>query len=256
MHIDNSRLSDVREAILKAKNAQAEHCAPELLASAVSTLHWAAHEISEGGVHVVETQTLIEKAKLYAQQATQAANHCLPHTTVILMPDEDGKVGAVIVKTKNDSKLIDQAYHFSSVIGEKDMLSPITASNEKEVYQKYATLLKAQPLKPAHFTLLFITGTSQMIALSEKLLTQITKELSARSPATIHITGHADTVGHEQNNMTLSQKRAQQILKKIRQMNVPIQDVNLHFHGEQDLAIPTPDNTDELRNRRVELSIF
>lgn len=39
----------------------------------------------------------------------------LARTTVVLMPDEDGNVGAVSVSNDAGSQRIDQAYHFATV---------------------------------------------------------------------------------------------------------------------------------------------
>jgi len=66
----------------------------------------------------------------------------------------------------------------------------------------------------------------------------------------LYIGGYTDTVGNPADNAELSRKRAQAIAQWFVSHGV---QVPIHFQGfgESVLAVPTPDNTDELRNRRA-----
>lgn len=66
---------------------------------------------------------------------------CSPVTTLILLPDESGKVGAITVKTPSDFRVIDNAYRSVTVAEGTSGLSEIHALSEAQVNQEYAKLL-------------------------------------------------------------------------------------------------------------------
>ena len=70
-------------------------------------------------------------------------------------------------------------------------------------------------------------------------------------PIKLFIAGHTDTVGKNDYNLKLSQRRAQSIASwfRTRGLRVP---VYYEGFGEQALLVATPDQTDEARNRRVD----
>jgi len=75
LDINSGELDGARKAIATAKAAGAEQCAPKLQAEAVSYLYWAAHEITEDGVHPDENADLIASAESKANAARKA---CAP----------------------------------------------------------------------------------------------------------------------------------------------------------------------------------
>lgn len=66
----------------------------------------------------------------------------------------------------------------------------------------------------------------------------------------LYITGHTDTVGSAKDNDKLSLNRARSIASWFRSHGLSI-PTYYRGAGERDLAIQTPDNTDEERNRRA-----
>ncbi|PJA31464.1 MAG: hypothetical protein CO187_09305, partial [Zetaproteobacteria bacterium CG_4_9_14_3_um_filter_53_7] len=117
--IDHHELAAARTTIEQARAEKAERCAPGLLAMAESRLYWAAHELSEANQgDKSEAAELIAQAESYARQAKESAlKNCREETTVILLPDEDGAVGALSLNAGGASQTVDQAYHASSVMG-------------------------------------------------------------------------------------------------------------------------------------------
>ncbi|HEY0840136.1 MAG TPA: OmpA family protein, partial [Vulgatibacter sp.] len=67
----------------------------------------------------------------------------------------------------------------------------------------------------------------------------------------LYVAGHTDTVGDAGSNRTLSVARARAIANYFRSKGVRIP---IHFagFGEEQPAVPTPDETDEPRNRRAD----
>jgi OmpA-OmpF porin, OOP family len=65
--------------------------------------------------------------------------------------------------------------------------------------------------------------------------------------------GHADTAGPADYNMGLSERRAETVAQQLIQAGIPAEIVVTEWFGETRLAVPTPDNTPEQANRRVEI---
>ena len=79
MNLGSSDLDGARKAVADAKAAGAEKCAPKLQAEAVASLYWAAHEITERGVHPDENAELIATAIAKANAArAKAMKGCTP----------------------------------------------------------------------------------------------------------------------------------------------------------------------------------
>ncbi len=71
---------------------------------------------------------------------------------------------------------------------------------------------------------------------------------------TLYIAGHTDTVGNNAYNLQLSMRRAQSLARWFRQKGVRI-PIAFEGFGETVLRVSTPDNTDEVRNRRADYII-
>jgi outer membrane protein OmpA-like peptidoglycan-associated protein len=72
--------------------------------------------------------------------------------------------------------------------------------------------------------------------------------------ATLYVVGHTDTVADAAYNRELSQKRAREIAAFFRKRGATL-PIWTCGRGEDALAVSTPDNTDEPRNRRAEYII-
>jgi len=177
-------------------------------------------------------------------------------TTLILMPDESGKVGAITVKTPGEFRVIDKAYYSVTAKEGSSRLSDTQALSEAQVNQEYAELLKAQPAKPSSFLLYFVTGSSELVKESQAMIPQVIERIKAKMPTEISIIGHTDTTGSDNINDKLSLERARAI-EKILQDRMPSLDrVSVRSFGSKDLLVPTPPNVAEPRNRRVEIVIL
>ena len=260
LSVEHDEFSAARTAIEQARAAKAERCAPQLLAMAQSRLYWAAHELREPQInrsHQAEVAALTAQAEDYARQARELAlENCREITTVILIPDEDGNVGVISVNAGGKSQTVDQAFHASSVMGSESAPGPVIAMDEKQVKKQFSAILKAQPPKPARFTLYFISGTSELTEESTALIPQVLKASKERQPAEVSIIGHSDSTGSETINMKISLARAKAVEALLRASDSVPASIYLRSHGENDPLIPTPDNVPEPRNRRVEIIVL
>jgi len=177
-------------------------------------------------------------------------------TTLILMPDESGKVGAITVKTPGEFRVIDKAYYAVTAKEGSSRLSETQALSEAQVNQEYADLLKAQPAKPSTFMLYFVSGSSDLVKESQAMIPQVIERIKAKMPTEISIIGHTDTTGSDNSNDKLPLERARAIEKILKDSIPSLHEVDVLFFGSKDLLVPTPPNIHEPRNRRVEILVL
>ena len=119
----------------------------------------------------------------------------------------------------------------------------------------YAALTAALPPPPAHFTLYFFEGSTRLTPPSEPELRKVLAELAKRPGVEVQITGHTDTVGSLADNDALSLRRAREIREALALQGLNLTITRAVGRGERELLVPTPDNTAEPRNRRVEITV-
>ena len=69
------------------------------------------------------------------------------------------------------------------------------------------------------------------------------------------LTGHTDTVGSQDLNMALSQRRADAVRNALVREGVPAAAITAGGQGEASLPVQTADNIDERRNRSVDIAV-
>lgn len=84
-------------------------------------------------------------------------------------------------------------------------------------------------------------------------LDEIAELLKANPEVRVYVDGHADTVGPKAYNRRLSLRRAQAVADDLAARGVAPERMEVRGFGEERLAVPTPDETPEPRNRRVEI---
>jgi outer membrane protein OmpA-like peptidoglycan-associated protein len=100
----------------------------------------------------------------------------------------------------------------------------------------------------------FETGSAQLTPEAVQTLDQLGRQLTSNQLANdrFRIEGHTDTVGDRNANFTLSQQRAEAVTAYLEsKFNIQSNRLEAIGVGENDLKIPTPNQTPELRNRRV-----
>ena len=125
----------------------------------------------------------------------------------------------------------------------------------KELKPAYQQLVGGLPAAPAHFTLNFIQGTTEVTAASRPVLDLIRKEVASRPGAAVEIVGHTDTVGSEGDNDRLSQRRAAEVVKVLVAEGFAEDLLSAVGRGERELKVRTADNVANEANRRVEVVV-
>ena len=97
----------------------------------------------------------------------------------------------------------------------------------------------------------FDTGSAMLQPESEKQLDNIAATLTANPDVHMTVTGHTDNVGAVEQNLQLSQNRANSVMAKLVRKGVSADHLTAEGYGQQD---PIADNSTEegrARNRRV-----
>jgi outer membrane protein OmpA-like peptidoglycan-associated protein len=174
---------------------------------------------------------------------------------VVLQSDPDGKTGEIVVANKAGSQVLARPGEATEV---KDANTPPSAPFRVEqaaIAKAFGAALAARPAPPGLYLLYFRTGSTELLAESEKLITQILQSVKARHSTDIRVVGHTDRVGTREGNYTLALDRAQEVKRILISKGVDPAIIEVESHGEDNPLIPTPNEVAEPRNRRVEVTV-
>jgi outer membrane protein OmpA-like peptidoglycan-associated protein len=86
-------------------------------------------------------------------------------------------------------------------------------------------------------------------------LPDVVQSIRERRAGDVGVVGHTDTVGTRPYNYRLGLRRATRVADLLVAAGVDRSLLDLDSHGEDDLLVPTRDDVDEPRNRRVEITV-
>ena len=173
-----------------------------------------------------------------------------PSETVTVLPSADGHVGTVVVQRGETKQVLHQAYATSNS-GQAE----VTVISAAAVQSTYGKTLHALPAAPATFLLYFVTGTDELTDESKLELDKVLSAMRTRPLPDVLVIGHTDTVGDPDNNDRLSAQRAETVKGFLVGVGIPAERIRTAGRGERELLVPTADNVDEPRNRRVEINV-
>jgi outer membrane protein OmpA-like peptidoglycan-associated protein len=173
-----------------------------------------------------------------------------PNESIVVLPAPDGHVGGVVVQRGSDRQVLDQPY---ATIRSGE--SKVTQASAAEVRQDFATTLQSLPPRPTTFLLHFVLGTDELTDGSKAELTKVLAALRDRPVPDVLVVGHSDTVGETLRNDRLSAQRAERVKGYLVEIGIPANRIGTAGRGERELLVPTADNVDEPRNRRVEIIV-
>lgn len=176
-------------------------------------------------------------------------------TTVVLVPDANGKVGQVDLTTKAGKTSLSKANESAKASKADEAPSEAVELSESKVKEMFAETLAKEPAPPEHFVFYFATGSVNISPESKGQLAKTKSSIEARKSCDISVIGHSDTLGNNKLNEGISLQRADSVIEALVGLGVDKSCMDKRYYGENDLAIPTADNIDEPRNRRVEAEI-
>ena len=173
---------------------------------------------------------------------------------IILLPGEDGSVGAVTVTSAAGTQTLDSAYAAVDVTASGELAAAEESADS--VAERFGDVLDAAPPPELSFVLYFESGSGdQLTAASQAKVDELRSILLRRPAPEITVVGHTDTVGDLEDNDSLSLKRAESVKAGIVDAGVSAVSIEAVGRGERELLVPTADRVDEPRNRRVEITI-
>jgi len=175
---------------------------------------------------------------------------CASKSYVVLLESPDGSTGQVVVKGQKGEQILKKAGDGVAIDGS----TLPTQIEDDKIRKDFGAAMAARPKLPVRYVLYFKTGTT-LTSESDALIPTIIAEAASRPALDISVIGHTDTVYTSEYNEQLAYKRAATVGQLLQDRGLKVYAMTIESHGKRNLLIPTPDNTLEPKNRRVEVSI-
>jgi outer membrane protein OmpA-like peptidoglycan-associated protein len=163
-------------------------------------------------------------------------------------------VGKVTVRTRAGSALLNNPNESTTIARAEERPTRQELFSEKKIKDMFGDTLTKEPDPPTHFRFYFQTGSADLLDGALDELAKAKASVQERKPCDLSVIGHTDTVGDNDSNRELALRRAESVANALKNQGVT-HSFDIRYYGENDLAIPTADNVDEPRNRRVEVEV-
>lgn len=173
---------------------------------------------------------------------------------ITLLPDPGGSVGAVVVKSANQTRVIDSAYAEADVASNGAIA--VTTSNQSDVQGHYGVLLAARPPRPMTFTINFLFDSATQLAPDSAITVAKLKTVLATWPAPhLTVVGHTDSAGSDDFNDQLSMRRAQTVAAFLVKSGIAARQIETAGRGKREPLVRTANGVPNQLNRRVVITI-
>ena len=137
--------------------------------------------------------------------------------------------------------------------------SPVSVNTTVPAQKPEKTILKVQqiPLEPRQrimeeiFEVRFDFDKAAIKPEYENIIRQLAATTQANKNVKVSVVGHTDTAGSSAYNYALGGRRAEAVQKMLIDYGIPASQIITVSAGEEDLKVPTPNNTPNAENRRV-----
>mgnify|MGYP000138545362 CR=1 FL=1 len=180
---------------------------------------------------------------------------CGPKVQFLLLPNDDGTVGKILVQNQGGSQIVDRANYETHVEDPAKAPSEPRLMPPEEIQKVFGDVLKISVRPPDHFLLYFQEGKAELTEESKALVPKILQTIRDRQSHDISIVGHADTKGSAEVNFRISKQRAEFVANLLQTAGVDPANLDVTSHGVRNLLVPTADEVSEPRNRRVEVTV-
>jgi outer membrane protein OmpA-like peptidoglycan-associated protein len=169
----------------------------------------------------------------------------------------DGTRGIRLVSPNTSGSAVAPTPPQAPAAGEASPSPAQAAAQPGSASRTHAAAQSASRSAPSvSLTVEFATNSATLTPHARQTLEQLGHALTSADLANyrFRIEGHTDTVGSPALNVALSQRRADAVAAFLEQnFAIPASRLQPIGRGEEGLAVPTPPQTPELRNRRVEV---
>lgn len=173
---------------------------------------------------------------------------------VILLPDEQGRTGAIIVSGEGGERLLSEPRQAVRISAGAPPAEPVVLTPE-EVLAHAGPALSVLPPPPLQFILFFQHDTAELTAESQENLSAVVRAVRDRAAVDVSVVGHTDTWGSRRHNYRLGLERSKAVVALLAAEGVDPSLIEIASHGEDNPLVPTRDRVHEPRNRRVEVTV-
>lgn len=184
------------------------------------------------------------------EQSFDVLDAAVDRTLIVLLPGEGAS--AVTIDIAGQSATLDQP--FQAISGDTAGVEQVGLS-EQSVGRIFSSEIASEPLPAVEFIITFETGGAVLTQAGRREFSRAVEEIGRRDNADVTVIGHTDTVGPAATNVRLAQGRAAAVEQLLRSEAVAPRYLSVDSFGESDPLVPTGDNVDEERNRRVEIVV-
>jgi len=178
-----------------------------------------------------------------------------PGTRVVLLPQADDKPSAVIVRANDGEEVLSRPYQRATAAVGASGAPVVDRADPARVQAEHKILFDMRPPAPQRYTVYFEVGGTTLTPASQQVMNEALTAAQTRSGSDIVVTGHTDTKGALEQNDMLSQRRAQEVAQLFVERQFPSARIEAVGRGEREPAVPTADEVDEPRNRRVTIEV-
>ena len=179
---------------------------------------------------------------------------CTGKSMVVLIPDQEGHVGQLVVTNDAGQCLLNQA-NDSVQIKKKTTPGKVKKLGDDEIRTVFADALAAQPLPIVRCILYFLPDSDELTEESKAELPRLIQTIQERKSPDVVVSGHTDTRGEKEYNYRLGLIRAQKTADILKANGVDPANIIVTSHGEGNPLVKTADETEEPKNRRVEVVV-
>jgi outer membrane protein OmpA-like peptidoglycan-associated protein len=179
---------------------------------------------------------------------------CPRQALFVVLPNAEGggSVGAITVEDGKAATTLDQPY--ATAESRSGSTAPVeeTQGNISVIFR---SAIAARPVLPHHFRLYFTLGSDELTPESRAAYRAVFDDTKQRPVYEIEVIGFTDTLGGLRYNQALSLRRAGAIRDTLIRDGLDPRAISIAGRGKHDLLVPTADQTQEPRNRRVEITV-
>lgn len=161
----------------------------------------------------------------------------------------------MVVHAKGGERVLSQPYQRAIALTHSTGAPRLDEVDPAKLRADNASLFDLRPPKPGRYIVHFDIGGTALTPESQQAMDAALADALVRSGGDIVITGHTDTVGPGPGNDELSHLRAQEVQQMFIGRGFPALRIEAAGRGGRELLIPTPDETEEPRNRRVVIEV-
>jgi outer membrane protein OmpA-like peptidoglycan-associated protein len=173
---------------------------------------------------------------------------------IVLIPDPDGRLGEVEVRTAGGAQRLTRADDLTTVSGSAPP-AEVTTADPAWLAATFNETLGAAPPPSEKSILYFEEGTTTPDARSMEAIPEIAASARRRGIASVLVSGHADATGSDELNDALARARAETVKALLVERGVPADRIRVSSHGKANPAVPAAEGVAEPRNRRVEVLV-